>query len=47
MSGIDPEAYLQYVIERSDDHPVNRLDEPLPWNLAALLHAASHIDPVR
>jgi transposase len=47
MNGVDPEAYLHYVIERIADHPVNRIDELLPWNVAPLLPAASHIDPVR
>ena len=47
LNGIDPEAYLHYVIERIADHPVNRIDELLPWNVAPLLPAASHIDPVR
>jgi len=40
-------GYLHYVIERIADHPVNRIDELLPWNVATLLPAASHIDPVR
>jgi hypothetical protein len=34
LNGIDPEAYLHYVIERIADHPVNRIDELLPWNVA-------------
>jgi hypothetical protein len=47
LNGIDPEAYLHYVIERIADHPANRIDELLPWNVAPLLPAPSHIDPVR
>ncbi|HEX7909612.1 MAG TPA: IS66 family transposase [Paraburkholderia sp.] len=47
LNGIDPEAYLHYVIERIADHPANRIDELLPWNVAPLLPVASHIDPVR
>jgi hypothetical protein len=47
LHGIDPEAYLHYVIERIADHPANRTDELLPWNVAPLLPAASRIDPVR
>ena len=33
LSGIDPEAYLRYVFERIADHPINRIDELLPWNV--------------
>ena len=31
--------YLTYVIERIADHPINRIDELLPWNLTAELNA--------
>lgn len=33
INGIDPEAYLRHVIGRIADHPVNRVDELLPWKL--------------
>jgi transposase len=47
LNGIDPETHLHHVIERIADHPANRIDELLPWNVAPLLPAASDIDPVR
>jgi hypothetical protein len=33
LIGIDPERYLRYVFERIADHPINRIDELLPWNV--------------
>ena len=34
LNGIDPEAYLRDIITRIADHPVKRIDELLPWNIA-------------
>lgn len=34
LNGLDPELYLRHVLERIADHPINRLDDLLPWNLA-------------
>jgi transposase len=37
MNGLDPEAYLRYVFTHIADHPINRVADLLPWNVADLL----------
>lgn len=33
LMGLDSQAYLRHVIERIADHPVNRIEELLPWRV--------------
>ena len=37
LNGINPQRYLRYVLERIADHPSDRIDELLPWAVAAKL----------
>jgi hypothetical protein len=36
LNGIDPEAYLSYVLDRVARHPIRRIAELLPWNISDL-----------
>jgi transposase len=40
LNGIDPHVYLKYVLERIAEHPINRIDELLPWRVAGQLPIA-------
>ncbi len=37
LNGINPRTYLEYVPTHIAGHPINRIDERLPWNVARKL----------
>ena len=37
LNNLDPEGYLRYVLERIADHPINRIEQLLPWNVVEQL----------
>lgn len=39
MSNVNPEAWLAWVLERIQDHPVNRIHDLMPWAYQAMIDA--------
>ena len=38
LNGLSPESHLRDVLSRIADHPINRIDDLLPWNLSVENH---------
>ena len=41
LNGIDPAFYLRTILARIPEHPINRIEELLPWNITAALKTDS------
>jgi transposase len=41
LNGVDPQAWLAFVLAKLPDHPAKKIDELLPWNWKAATDAAA------
>jgi transposase len=41
LNGLDPALYLRTILAQIPDHPINRIQELLPWNIVASLNSDS------
>ena len=47
LNGLNPEKCLTHVLSVIADHPVNRIDELLPWNVNLYLSSSMAISLLR
>jgi hypothetical protein len=45
LNELDPAFYLRAILEKIPEHPINRIEELLPWNIATSLHTDSSQAP--
>jgi hypothetical protein len=43
LNRIDPQSYLQYVLERIADYPINKIEDLLPWNVTDKLNQPEQV----
>jgi hypothetical protein len=43
LNGVEPYAYLKALFERIAEHPINRIDDLLPWNIDLAQAPAHHL----
>jgi transposase len=39
LNGLDPALYLRTVLAKIPEHPINRIEELMPWHIAASLQS--------